>query len=50
MDVQTILVILLFIAALFYIGRLVFRAAASKGGSCGSCNGSQCKIDFKDVK
>jgi hypothetical protein len=50
MDVQTILVILLFIAALFYIGRLIFRSASSKGGSCGSCNGSQCKVDFKDVK
>jgi len=50
MDVQTLLVILLFVAALFYIGRIVYRSAANKGGSCGSCNGSQCKVDFKDVK
>jgi hypothetical protein len=50
MDVQMILVILLFIAALFYIGRLIYRSVVSNAGSCGSCNGSQCKVDFKNVK
>jgi hypothetical protein len=49
MDIQTILVILLFLAALFYIGRIVYRSLFNKGGSCGSCNSNQCKVDFSKI-
>ncbi|WP_354335511.1 FeoB-associated Cys-rich membrane protein [Pedobacter sp. CG_S7] len=46
MDIQTILVILLFLAALFYIGRIIYSAVANKSGSCGSCSSNQCKVNF----
>ena len=49
MDTQAILVIVIFIAALVYLGRTIYRSATSKGGSCGSCNGSQCKVDFSKI-
>ncbi|WP_432714817.1 FeoB-associated Cys-rich membrane protein [Pedobacter sp.] len=49
MDIQTIIVILLFAAAIFYIGRIIYRSVANKGGSCGSCNSNQCKVDFSKI-
>jgi uncharacterized membrane protein len=49
MDIQSILVILLFVAALFYIGRFIYRATAQKGGGCGSCGSNQCKADFSKI-
>jgi hypothetical protein len=50
MDMQIILVGLLFVAALFYIGRIIYRSIAPKSGSgcasgCGKCSAS----DFSKV-
>ncbi|MEJ5961217.1 FeoB-associated Cys-rich membrane protein [Pedobacter immunditicola] len=49
MDIQTILVILLFLAAIFYIGRSIYRSGSEKGGSCGSCGSNKCKVDFSKI-
>ncbi|RXF71973.1 FeoB-associated Cys-rich membrane protein [Arcticibacter tournemirensis] len=46
MRVQEIIVICLFLIALFYIGRMIYRNLNSKKG-CGHCN--QCGIDFSIV-
>ncbi len=48
MDIQTILVIALFAAALFYIGRMVYRTVFVKSGSCGS--NCKCGVDFSTIK
>lgn len=50
MDMQIILVGLLFVAALFYIGRIIYRSIAPKSSSgcasgCGKCSAS----DFSKV-
>ncbi|WP_285060375.1 FeoB-associated Cys-rich membrane protein [Pedobacter ginsengisoli] len=47
MDIQTLLVILIFIAALFYIGRMVYRSVSSKGNGCGSS--CKCGVDFSNI-
>lgn len=46
---QAILVTLLFLAALTYLGRIIYKSATNKSGSCGSCNGNQCKVDFSKI-
>jgi hypothetical protein len=46
MGIQEILVILLFVIALFYIGRVVYRTFQSKKGCGTNC---KCGIDFSDV-
>ncbi|MEJ2903762.1 FeoB-associated Cys-rich membrane protein [Pedobacter panaciterrae] len=48
MDIQTILVIILFAGALFYVGRIVYRSIAPKNGGCGS--NCKCGVDFSNVK
>ena len=48
MDIQTILVIVLFLAALFYIGRMIYRSMSVKNGSCGS--NCKCGVDFSNIK
>jgi hypothetical protein len=49
MDIQTILVIILFAGALFYIGRLLFRSIfSSKQPGCGS--NCKCGIDFSSIE
>ncbi|WP_370632797.1 FeoB-associated Cys-rich membrane protein [Pedobacter sp. MC2016-14] len=48
MDIQTVLVIILFVAALFYIGRMLYRSLVVKSGNCGS--NCKCGVDFSDVK
>ncbi|MCJ8210749.1 FeoB-associated Cys-rich membrane protein [Mucilaginibacter sp. RS28] len=45
--VQTIIVILLFAAALFYVGRLVYKSFTAKK-SCGS--NCKCGVDFSNIK
>lgn len=45
MDIQVVLVILLFVAALFYIGRLAYRSLSTKSGGCAS-NCGKCGVDF----
>ena len=49
MDVQTLLVALLFAAAVFYIGRIIFRSLKpSKNGGCATgCN--KCSVDFSNI-
>lgn len=48
MDLQTILVVILFVAALFYIGRMIYRAATPKKGGCGSS--CKCSADFSNIE
>jgi hypothetical protein len=47
MDIQTILVAILFAAALFYIGRIIYRAVSPKSGGCAS--NCKCGVDFSNI-
>lgn len=47
MDIQTVSVILLFVAALFYIGRLVYRAVSPKSGGCAA--NCKCGVDLSNI-
>jgi hypothetical protein len=47
MDIQTILVIILFAGALFYVGRIVYRSISPKKGGCGS--NCKCGVDFSNI-
>jgi len=46
MQTQEIIVILLFIGALFYVGRIVYRTFQTKKGCGTNC---KCGVDFSDV-
>ncbi|WP_345213054.1 FeoB-associated Cys-rich membrane protein [Mucilaginibacter gynuensis] len=46
MNIQAIIVILLFAAALFYIGRMVYRSLFVKKGCGSNC---KCGVDFSNV-
>jgi hypothetical protein len=52
MDMQIILVGLLFMAALFYIGRIIYRSVAPKGNGCasgcGKCGADLSKIELRN--
>lgn len=48
MDIQTTIVILVFIAALFYVGRMIYRAVSPKSGGCAS--NCKCGVDFSNVQ
>jgi len=48
MNMQTILVGLLFIGALYYIGRIIYRAVSPKSSGCGS--NCKCGVDFSNVE
>jgi hypothetical protein len=48
MDIQTILVFLLFAVALVYVGRLVYKSLQVKKDGCGG--NCKCGVDFSDVK
>jgi hypothetical protein len=48
MDIQTILVIGLFVAALFYIGRMIYRTVFTKKGGCAS--NCKCGVDFSNIE
>ena len=49
MDIQVVLVVVIFLAAVYYIGRLAFRAFNSKQESCNTgC--AKCSVNFEDVK
>jgi len=45
---QVILVALLFVAALFYIGRIIYRSVSPKKGGCGT--NCKCGVDFTNVE
>ncbi|MBC8051479.1 MAG: FeoB-associated Cys-rich membrane protein [Sphingobacteriaceae bacterium] len=47
MQVQEILVALIFLIALFYIGRLIFRNLKSDKGCSSGCG--KCGVDFSDA-
>lgn len=48
MSMQVILVGLLFVAALFYIGRIIYRSVSAKSGGCASgCD--KCGVDFSKI-
>jgi len=47
--IQQVIILLIFIAALVYIGRMLYRNFAAKGGcasGCGACS----TIDFKKIQ
>ncbi|RZA03206.1 MAG: FeoB-associated Cys-rich membrane protein [Sphingobacteriaceae bacterium] len=46
MIIQTVIVILLFAAALFYVGRLIYKSLAAKKSCGGNC---KCGVDFSNV-
>ncbi|WP_090880232.1 FeoB-associated Cys-rich membrane protein [Pedobacter rhizosphaerae] len=48
MDIQTILVFLLFAVALVYVGRLVYKSLQVKKDGCGG--NCKCGVDFSDIK
>ncbi len=48
MDIQFILMIVVFVIALFYIGRLIYRSISPKAGSCASGCG-KCGANFSNI-
>jgi bacterioferritin-associated ferredoxin len=48
MDLQLIFVILLFILALIYLGRMVYKSVNNEKGCASNCG--KCAADFSDVK
>lgn len=48
MDIQFILMIVVFIAALFYIGRIIYRTISQKKDSCSTGCG-KCSANFTQV-
>ncbi|MGY3052762.1 ABC-type methionine transport system permease subunit [Pedobacter sp. UYEF25] len=49
MSTQAIIVFLLFIAAIAYVARMVYRSIQSKKNGCGTgCN--KCGVDFSKVE
>jgi len=48
MDIQTVLVALIFAAALFYVGRMIYRSVSPKRTGCGS--NCKCGVDFSNIK
>ena len=47
MDIQTILVIILFLAALLYVGRIVYKSVSPKSNGCAS--NCKCGVDFSNM-
>ena len=48
MDLQLILVILLFVLAIVYAGRLVYKSLINKKGCASNCG--KCADDFSEMK
>jgi hypothetical protein len=48
MDIQFILVVIIFIAALFYVGRLIYRSVSPKNDGCGTGCG-KCAANFDNI-
>jgi hypothetical protein len=46
MNIQLIIVALLFAAAVFYVGRLVYKSLTTKKGCGSNC---KCGIDFSNI-
>ncbi|QHS55567.1 FeoB-associated Cys-rich membrane protein [Mucilaginibacter sp. 14171R-50] len=47
MNIQSIIIIVLFVAAVFYVGRLLYKSVFVKKG-CG--NNCKCGVDFSDIE
>ncbi|MBK0382266.1 FeoB-associated Cys-rich membrane protein [Pedobacter sp. SD-b] len=47
MDIQTIIVFLLFVAAAFYIGKLIYNGLKSKNGCANGCG--KCGVDLSNI-
>jgi len=48
MDIQLILVIIIFAAALFYVGRMIYRSISPKSDGCSSGCG-KCAANFDNI-
>lgn len=48
MDIQLILVLVVFILALLYLGRMFYRSLKSKKGCASNCG--KCSADFSNLK
>ncbi len=48
MNIQLIIVALLFLGALLYIGRMIYRTLKSKKGCASGCG--KCSVDFSKVE
>jgi hypothetical protein len=48
MNIQLVIVILLFLGALFYMGRLIYRSLKSKKGCASGCG--KCGVDFSKIE
>jgi hypothetical protein len=47
MNIQAIIIGLIFIAAVFYVGRVVYKSLFSKKGCGSNC---KCGVDFSNVQ
>lgn len=47
MDFQTVLVTLIFVAALIYVGRIIYRSVSPKKDGCGG--NCKCGVDFSNI-
>jgi hypothetical protein len=47
MNIQAIIVIILFAAAIFYIGRMMYKSITAKKGCGGNC---KCGVDFSGIE
>jgi len=48
MDIQTVILFVLFAAALWYVGRMIYRSVSPKTGGCAS--NCKCGVDFSAVE
>lgn len=46
MSFQTIAIAIIFVAAVFYVGRLIFKSFSAKKGCGSNC---KCGVDFSDI-
>jgi hypothetical protein len=47
MNIQSIIIIVLFIAAVIYVGRLLYKSLFTKKGCGSNC---KCGVDFSDIE
>jgi hypothetical protein len=47
MDIQMVFIILIFAAAVFYVGRIIFRSLSPKSGGCAA--NCKCGVDFSAI-
>jgi hypothetical protein len=47
MNFQVIIILLLFVGAIFYVGRMMYRSLSSKKGCGSNC---KCGVDFSGIE